>query len=117
MNVAADVIGMEVLAVGNTDMLCRPCVDCGRYTGRFCDNCFAQDRIPSEVWANGHGTPLRSQCDWRWDEMSILQTRALLHTVCTWHEGYAVNSSTQPSPASRTEERKVCMIAIRATCW
>ena len=57
---------MEVLAFGSTEMLCRPCVDCGQYTGRFCDYCKASDRIPSEEWACGQLTPLCSACDWRY---------------------------------------------------
>ena len=51
---------MEVLAAGSATMLCRPCVDCGLYTGRFCDHCLAKDRIPSEEWAPGQLTPLCS---------------------------------------------------------
>ena len=54
---------MEVLAVGSAEMLCRPCVDCGQYTGSFCEGCFASDRIPSEEWASGQMTPLCSVCD------------------------------------------------------
>ena len=58
---------LEVLAVGSTEMLCRPCVDCGLYTGRFCDYCYAEDRIPHEKWARGQLTPLCSHCDNRYD--------------------------------------------------
>ena len=60
--------GWEVLAAGDTELLCRPCVDCGLYTGRFCDHCLAEDRIPSEVWADGQHTPLCSWCDNRHEE-------------------------------------------------
>ena len=67
MDLAADDFEIEVLAVGSTTMLCRPCVDCGRYTGRFCDHCFAKDRVPSEEWAANQRTPLCSKCDWRWN--------------------------------------------------
>ena len=58
---------LEVLAMGSVTMLCRPCVDCGLYTGRFCDHCLAKDRIPSEEWAHNQLTPLCSGCDLRWD--------------------------------------------------
>ena len=54
---------MEVLAWGDEDMLCRPCVDCGLYTGRFCDWCYAVERLPDEKWAEGQHTPLCSRCD------------------------------------------------------
>ena len=57
---------LEVLAVGPKSVLCRPCADCGLFTGRFCDWCMACDRIPSEQWARGQHTPLCSRCDWRW---------------------------------------------------
>eukprot|EP00975_Prorocentrum_lima_P040090 8421035-Prorocentrum_lima.AAC.1 len=42
---------------------CRPCVDCGLMTGRFCDWCLAADRLPGEVRAAGQMTPLCSHCD------------------------------------------------------
>ena len=50
---------VEVLAVGDEKMLCRPCVDCGLRTGRFCDFCLVADRMPSEVWAEGQLTQRR----------------------------------------------------------
>ena len=57
---------LEVLAMGSVTMLCRPCVGCGLYTGRFCDHCLAKDRIPSEEWAHNQHMPLCSGCDLRW---------------------------------------------------
>ena len=51
-------------------MLCRPCVDCGRYTGCYCDGdelgisgrpCLASDRVPGEAWAVSQRTPLSAQ--------------------------------------------------------
>ena len=54
---------IEVIAIGDKDMLCRPCVDCGKKTGRFCDYCKAADRLPDERWAHGQLTPLCSDCD------------------------------------------------------
>ena len=59
---------VQVLAMGAKTMLCRPCVDCGLYTGRYCDYCKAKDRIPSEKWARGQHTPFCSDCDNWWDE-------------------------------------------------
>ena len=58
---------LQVLAVGSPAQLCRPCVDCGLYTGRFCDFCLAETRIPSEQWCRHQYTPLCSTCDNRWD--------------------------------------------------
>ena len=54
---------MEVLAFGSESLLCRPCVDCGVKTGRFCDFCYAADNVPSERWAEGQRTPFCSKCD------------------------------------------------------
>ena len=62
---------LEVLAVADDSdprVLQRPCVDCGRRTGRFCDYCRAADRFPAgdatgRGWAEGQLTPLCSACD------------------------------------------------------
>ena len=54
---------LEVLAFGDENMLCRPCVDCGLKTGNFCEHCFAADRLPKEQWAAGQMTPLCTVCD------------------------------------------------------
>lgn len=54
---------LEILAEGTTEMLNRPCVDCGQVTGRFCDHCHAEMRVPQEEWAPGQHTPLCSTCD------------------------------------------------------
>ena len=60
------------LAWGDDEMLCRPCVDCGLYTGYFCDGdefgltgsrCLAADRIKGEEWAEGQRTPFCSNCE------------------------------------------------------
>ena len=56
---------LEVLCQAPQEVLYRPCVDCGKYTGRFCDFCLAVERVPSEQWANGQHTPLCSKCDER----------------------------------------------------
>ena len=54
---------MEVLCFGGKGALYRPCVDCGHYTGRYCDYCLAVERIPKETWAPGQATPFCSSCD------------------------------------------------------
>ena len=59
-------IPMEIIAVpreGQEGLLLRPCVDCGRRTGSFCDGCLAADRFPDEEWALGQHTPLCTVCD------------------------------------------------------
>ena len=61
-------LALEILCFGDTETLTRPCVDCGRYTGRYCDYCLAANRIPSETWAPGQATPLCSSCDGRYDK-------------------------------------------------
>ena len=55
---------MQVLSFSDgTISLCRPCVDCGLMTGRFCDFCLGAERIPTEEWNPGQMTPLCSFCD------------------------------------------------------
>ena len=57
---------MEVIAVpreGQEALLMRPCIDCGRRTGSFCDWCLAADRLPDEEWVTGQHTPLCTVCD------------------------------------------------------
>ena len=44
-------------------ILYRPCVDCGRRTGCFCDYCEAADRLLGELWVEGQHTPLCRSCD------------------------------------------------------
>ena len=53
----------EVFATGDAHTLYRPCVDCGRFTGSYCDYCHAAERIPAEEWADGQMTPLCTWCD------------------------------------------------------
>ena len=53
---------LEVLSVAEEAVLNRPCVDCGLYTGSFCDFCLAADRITDEHWAEGQMTPLCTRC-------------------------------------------------------
>ena len=62
---------LVALCKGPTELLMRPCVDCGLVTGRYCDGeeedagppCFAENRIPNEVWIENQRTPLCSVCD------------------------------------------------------
>ena len=55
---------LEVLAVASdAATLNRPCVDCGRRTGCFCDFCLAKDRDPAGSWEEGQHTPLCTECD------------------------------------------------------
>ena len=64
-------IPMEVLTVaqeGQEWMLNRPCIDCGRWTGCFCDYCYAVDRFPDEEWLPGQHTPLCTFCDRQHDQ-------------------------------------------------
>ena len=55
---------MEILCVGEDYELIRPCVDCGRWTGRYSDHCLGADRIPGQYWNRDQHTPLCSRCDW-----------------------------------------------------
>ena len=56
-------VAMETQACGSEEELIRPCVDCGMWTGCFCDHCCAADRLPNERWSEGQMTPLCSSCD------------------------------------------------------
>ena len=49
-------------------LLIRPCVDCGRWTGDYCegveeDDCFADLHMPGDAWAPDQRTPLCSVCE------------------------------------------------------
>ena len=50
VHITVDGSEMEVLAAGDTEILNRPCIDCGLITGRICEFCLAEDRFPNEVW-------------------------------------------------------------------
>ena len=56
---------LEIMAMGPREILFRPCVDCGLWTGYFCDWCEAADRMPGEEWAEGQFTPLCTYCEGR----------------------------------------------------
>ena len=60
-------VTLEVMAFGTVEMFNRPCVDCGRITGNFCDYCLAKDRAEDEEWAAGQRTPLCTPCDRSFD--------------------------------------------------
>jgi len=54
---------LEVLAVGTEEELFRPCVDCWRRTGNFCDFCFVAERMPDLDWVENQATPFCTVCD------------------------------------------------------
>ena len=57
-------VPLEVKAWADSDILRRPCVDCGRWTGAFCNlDCKASHRLPREEWAVGQCTPHCTACD------------------------------------------------------
>ena len=74
---AADGCHMEIICTGDQETLCRPCVDCGQKTGRFCDYCYAADRKPDERWAPNQMTPLCSRCDNTHDMCHFCRGQAL----------------------------------------
>ena len=80
------------------ELLIRPCVDCGRWTGRYCDYCSAEERSPAEAWEAGQLTPLCSVCDNRWD--CCHYCRALAWATPGPH-GYA-----KPSVVAQEMERR-----------
>ena len=59
---------MQVQCFGSKNTLYRPCVDCGRRTGNFCElECQAKDRMPLEFWNDGQCTPHCTECERRYD--------------------------------------------------
>ena len=55
---------LRVICCGTQDTLNRPCVDCGRVTGSYCDReCDAKYRLPSECWEPNQKTPHCTHCD------------------------------------------------------
>ncbi len=63
---------MEIFAMAEeVEMLNRPCVECGKITGNFCeglsgargDPCTAARRMPSQIWADGQRVPMCSTCE------------------------------------------------------
>ena len=59
---------VQIISCDDIETLHRPCVDCGRKTGCYCDNCKAKDRVPSEKWAYNRKTPLCTDCDRKYAE-------------------------------------------------
>ena len=88
-----DSVALQVLAAGDVETLCRPCVDCGLKTGRFCDYCYAEDRLPGEKWANKQLTPLCSTCDNRFDKRHFCRGLKWC-TPPTWARRQGSNSSS-----------------------
>jgi hypothetical protein len=65
-----------VFTTGSRDQLYRPCVDCGKKTGNYCETllqvgkslwqggvCLADENVPSENWAPHQRTPLCTDCE------------------------------------------------------
>ena len=54
---------MTVTAVSDSaHQLIQPCVDCGLWTGNWCE-CLGSQRMPNSFWEPGQHTPLCSQCE------------------------------------------------------
>ena len=58
-------VEFRALSFGETPgMFTRPCVDCGRITGNFCENeCQVSARLPSERWELNQRTPQCTECE------------------------------------------------------
>ena len=90
-------MAMEVLAVGDESMLIRPCVDCGLKTGRFCDYCLAETRLPNEKWCDGQMTPLCSRCDNKYDKCHFCRGGSVEPPATD------ITGAERPPPARRRE--------------
>ena len=71
---------LQAHAVGSSEVLARPCVDCGLITGSFCGFCVAESRMSEEVWAEGQHTPLCNDCDDRHHNRELIVSE-----VTVWH--------------------------------
>lgn len=40
-----------------------PCVDCGRITGNYCDDCLAKHWMPNDKWSDTAQTPFCTICE------------------------------------------------------
>ena len=49
--------------MGTVEELYRPCVDCRRPTGNFCDFCLAATRMPDLSWVENQATPFCTVCE------------------------------------------------------
>ena len=55
---------LEVVAFSESvHQFCQPCVDCGLWTGCWCDYCYARERMPNSRWEPRQHTPLCTGCD------------------------------------------------------
>ena len=79
----------EIVAHGDGSELFRPCADCGRITGSFCDFCLGRERFPQERWSDHQHTPLCSFCD---DE----------HGACHFCREEQSSSDSEAHPAAGT---------------
>ena len=99
-------IPMEVLAWGDAATLNRPCVDCSRVTGCFCDGCFAIQRDPDAYWAPGQHTPLCTACDAKHGECHHCRGLAWV-APRVWGDGAkgvgADETDPDPAPPSRAK--------------
>ena len=98
---ATDEVTLEVMAYGTVEMLNRPCVDCGRITGSYCDYCLAEDREEDEEWAAGQHTPLCTHCDRDFD-MCHFCRRQLWARQPAW--GQPLQQPPEVSPEQPDEE-------------
>ncbi len=93
---------MEVLCWGNEEDLNRPCVDCGLWTGRYCDFCLAADRIPKENWIENQHTPLCSKCDNKYGRCHFCRGQSWA-TRPPWRPE-TVEETAQPSASSSSSQ-------------
>ena len=93
-------VKMEVYAAGTVEELVRPCVDCGRLTGNYCDSCFAVDRLPSETWVQGQRTPLCTICDRQRDICHFCLGRSWVTPPMGYHsDGGGVSAAFISAPS------------------
>ena len=61
-------VALQVTAVSDSStQLIQPCVDCGLWTGNWCE-CFGEYWMPNSPWEPGQRTPLCTRCDRRHGE-------------------------------------------------
>ena len=60
----ASMVSLEIKSWGDFETLCKPCVDCGKWTGNWCElECLASACDPNGQSADGQITPHCTECD------------------------------------------------------
>jgi hypothetical protein len=87
----ADMANLNVYAMAeDASQLIRPCVDCGRYTGNFCENeCLPRRWLPKEDWLPNQVTPQCNACEERYGVCHFCRGIAWVTPPPWGHRGFS----------------------------